>query len=112
MLSGISAAKRNVRLDHTQSLVSNRHITITLLLTKFTILFLPASLVMAYFSVPLGNAEYTLGQFWGSFSVVFVLSLAALVGFGISTGSLQTGWVWRLVVKGAKGTARWVERVV
>lgn len=88
------------------------HLTrITLLLTKFTILFLPASLVMAYFSVPFEHAEYTLGQFWASFSVVFVLSLAALVGFGVISGSLQTGWVWRVVVRGAKGMARWVARV-
>lgn len=88
------------------------HLTrITLLLTKFTILFLPASLVMAYFSVPFEHAEYTLGQFWASFSVVFVLSLAALVGFGVVSGSLQTGWVWRVVVRGAKGMARWVARV-
>lgn len=86
------------------------HLTrITLLLTKFTILFLPASLVMAYFSVPLQHAEYTLGQFWGSFSVVFVLSWAALVGFGIVSGSLQTGWVWTTIVRGVKGVVRWVE---
>jgi len=63
---------------------------------------------MAYFSVPLQQAEYTLGQFWASFSVVFVLSWAALVGFGVASGSLQTEWVWTMVVKGAKGVARWV----
>lgn len=61
---------------------------------------------MAYFSVPLHHAEYTLGQFWASFSVVFVLSWAALVGFGVVSGSLQTGWVWTGVVKIFKGVVR------
>lgn len=88
------------------------HLTrITLLLTKFTILFLPGSLVMAYFSVPLERVgEYTLAEFWISFSLVFLLSWAALVGFGIASGSLQTGWVWKSVVKGTRGVGRWVGR--
>jgi hypothetical protein len=54
---------------------------------------------MAYFSVPLGEVQYSVGQFWGAFSVVFVLSWGALVGFGVVSGSLQTKWVWRGVVK-------------
>ena len=61
---------------------------------------------MAYFSVPLQRKEYTVGQFWASFSVVFVLSWAALVGFGIVSGSLQTGWVWTWIVKIMKGVVR------
>lgn len=104
--------KQNFSLLTLKESLDVEHLTrITLLLTKFTILFLPASLVMAYFSVPLGQIEYTVGQFWGAFSVVFVLSWAALVGFGIVSGTLQTGWMWRGVVKGAKGVGRWVERL-
>jgi len=104
-----SPTQQNFSLLTLKESLDVEHLTrITLLLTKFTILFLPASLVMAYFSVPLQQAEYTLGQFWASFSVVFVLSWAALVGFGVMSGSLQTGWVWTMVVKGAKGVARWV----
>lgn len=88
------------------------HLTrITLLLTKFTILFLPASLVMAYFSVPLGNMEYTVGQFWVAFSLVLVLSWAALMTFGFVSGSLQTGWLWRSTVKCGKELAKWMARV-
>ena len=57
---------------------------------------------MSYFSVPFESVQYTIGQFWASFSVVFVLSWAALVGFGVMSGSLQTGWVWEMVVKGVR----------
>ncbi|KAM0722987.1 hypothetical protein Q7P37_001185 [Cladosporium fusiforme] len=88
------------------------HLTrITLLLTKFTILFLPASLVMAYFSVPLEQIEYTIGQFWVAFTVVFVLSWSALVTFGIASNTLQIGWIWRGMVKGGKGFGRRVSYV-
>ena len=104
--------KQNFSLITLKESLDVEHLTrITLLLTKFTILFLPASLVMAYFSVPFEHAEYTLGQFWASFSVVFVLSLAALIAFGVVSGTLQTGWVWRYAVKGAKGAARWFARI-
>lgn len=65
---------------------------------------------MAYFSVPFERVEYTIGQFWASFSVVFVLSWAALVGFGVASGSLQTGWMWKSVVKASKHVVRKVGR--
>lgn len=61
---------------------------------------------MAYFSVPFQSVEYTIGQFWASFSVVFVLSCAALVGFGVVSGSLQTGWVWKAGARAVKGLVR------
>lgn len=64
----------------------------------------------AYFSVPLGQIEYTPPQFWIAFAVVFVLSWVALVAFGVMSGSLQTGWVWSVVVKGGKKTVRFVGR--
>jgi hypothetical protein len=63
---------------------------------------------MTYFSVPFQQVQYTIGQFWASFSVVFVLSWAALVGFGVVSGSLQTGWVWRKIVGASKGVVRGV----
>lgn len=65
---------------------------------------------MAYFSVPFERAEYTIAEFWISFSVVFALSWAALVAFGIVSGSLQTGWMWKAFVGGVRGVGRWVGR--
>ena len=78
-----------------ESLDVERLTRITLLLTKATILFLPVSLVMAYFSIPLGKVEYGVRDFWIAFAVVFFLSWGALFMFGVVSGTLQTATVWK-----------------
>lgn len=60
----------------------------------------------AYFSVQLQNTEYTVPQYWISFGVVLALSAFALVVFGVFSGSLQAGEVWRGFVKGIKRAGR------
>ena len=70
---------------------------ITLLLTKVTILFMPVSLMAAYFSVPLADIVYTVKDFWISFAVIFFASWVALFVFGVFSGTLQTmDFFWTL----------------
>ena len=80
----------------------------TLLLTKFTMLFLPISFMTSYFSVPLRNMLYSVTQYWISFSVTLLLSVTALFVFGVVSGSVQTGGAWRAVRKAWRGMREWV----
>ena len=74
---------------------------ITLLLTKFTILFLPISFLTGYFSVPLTNMAYSVREYWISFAVTLFLSWMALFVFGVVSGSVQifslVAATWRAV---------------
>ncbi|KAK5115925.1 hypothetical protein LTR62_000381 [Meristemomyces frigidus] len=65
----------------------------TLLITKVTILFLPVSLMSAYFSIALEGTRYTVVQYWIAFAVVLVLSWAILFVFGVGSGGVETGLV-------------------
>ena len=80
---------------------------ITLLLTKVSIIFLPVSLVTAYFSAPLANMVYTVQDYWISFAVTFSLSWMALFVFGVFSGSVQTVTFWRTLWDGIQGAGRW-----
>lgn len=68
---------------------------ITLLLTKLTCVFLPVSLMTAYFSVPLSDVVYDLQSYWISFAVTMFLSLGALFVFGVFSGTVQMLPFWR-----------------
>ena len=85
-----------------ESLDVERLTRITLLLTKVTIIFLPVSLMTAYFSVNLVNAVYTVKEYWISFAVIMFLSWAMLFVFGVFSGSVQTITFWRELRKGLK----------
>ncbi|KAK0273163.1 hypothetical protein LTR54_008853 [Friedmanniomyces endolithicus] len=63
---------------------------VALLITKATLLFLPVSLMSAYFGLSLGGGEYTVVEYWLYFAVVLVCSWVGLVGFGVINGSAQT----------------------
>ncbi|KAK3716396.1 hypothetical protein LTR37_006546 [Vermiconidia calcicola] len=67
-----------------ESLDVERLTRITLLLTKVTIIFLPSMV-------------YSSQDYWVSFAVTIVVSCLALVGFGLVSGTVQTGDVWRAV---------------
>jgi uncharacterized membrane protein len=56
--------------------------------------------VASYFDINLSGAEYTFAQFWIAFTVVLVLSVAALFAFGAFSESLQMVEVWRSVRRG------------
>ncbi|KAK6443252.1 hypothetical protein LTR95_000077 [Oleoguttula sp. CCFEE 5521] len=80
-----------------ESLDVERLTRITLLLTKMTIPFLPLSLMTAYYSVPLKDVAYSVGQFWIAFCVILAISVGTLVVFGVASGSMQfadirAGW--------------------
>jgi len=80
---------------------------VTLLLTKATILFLPVSLMSAYFSVDLANVQYTLHEYWISFAVIFFLSWIALFVFGVFSGSVQTAAFFQTLWRAASAVKRW-----
>ncbi|KAJ5687495.1 hypothetical protein N7536_010114 [Penicillium majusculum] len=64
---------------------------ITILLAKATILFLPVSLMSAYFSTELIGVKngYTKTQYWVSFAVIFVTSILLLTVFGYASDTVE-----------------------
>ncbi|KAF2089113.1 hypothetical protein K490DRAFT_39089 [Saccharata proteae CBS 121410] len=72
-----------------ESLSVERLTRITLLLAKVTILFMPVSLMTAYFSTQLVDVQWTYQDFWLWFVVVLVLSVLALVVFSFVSGTLE-----------------------
>ena len=70
---------------------------ITILLAKVTILFMPVSLMTAYFSVQvkgLANA-YDSKTYWTCFAVIMSLSFVFLIIFGKLSGTLEGKPVYR-----------------
>ena len=69
---------------------------ITILLAKFTILFLPVSLMTAYFSTQVEGVDgYTVKQFWTAFAVIFGISFLFLIVFGKLSGTLESKSIYR-----------------
>ncbi|OQE41407.1 hypothetical protein PENCOP_c005G06886 [Penicillium coprophilum] len=64
---------------------------ITILLAKATILFLPVSLMSAYFSTELIGVKngYTKTDYWVSFAVIFVASILLLTVFGYASDTME-----------------------
>jgi hypothetical protein len=64
---------------------------ITILLAKATILFLPVSLMTAYFSVQIQDLQgvYTAKTYWVCFAVITGLSVIVLVAFGFLSGTVE-----------------------
>ncbi|XHG06833.1 hypothetical protein AWENTII_010011 [Aspergillus wentii] len=64
---------------------------ITILLAKVTILFLPVSLMTAYFSTELKGVKgvYTTNQYWISFGVIMFLSIVTLSLFGYASDTVE-----------------------
>ncbi|KGO68267.1 Small GTPase superfamily, ARF/SAR type [Penicillium italicum] len=63
----------------------------TILLAKATILFLPVSLMSAYFSTELVGVKngYTKTQYWVSFTVIFIASILLLTVFGYASDTVE-----------------------
>ena len=89
-----------------ESLDVERLTRLGLLLTKATILFLPVSLMTAYFSVPLAGVDYSAHQFWISFAVVLFMSGVTLFVFGLFSGTVQTMAVFRSIWRGLRVVVR------
>ncbi|EKG19416.1 hypothetical protein MPH_03279 [Macrophomina phaseolina MS6] len=72
-----------------ESLSVERLTRITLLLGKATLLFMPVSIMAAYFSCQFQGVEFTVEQFWTWFGVVVAVSVAAIFGFSVISGTLE-----------------------
>lgn len=74
----------------------------TMLLAKVTILFLPVSLMTAYFSLQMEEIDqlYSLKTYWGCFGVVGVLTVGMMVVFGMVSwrvkGRIKYEGMWRM----------------
>jgi Mg2+ and Co2+ transporter CorA len=63
---------------------------VTLLLAKITIMFMPVSLLSAYFGVEFVDADFTVASYWKWFSGIFVASGVALIVFSAVSGTSKT----------------------
>ncbi|KAF6234413.1 hypothetical protein HO173_007446 [Letharia columbiana] len=70
---------------------------ITILLAKVTILFMPVSLMTAYFSTQLSDLAnlYTIKTYWICFVVIMSLSFVGLALFGVASGTLEGKPIYR-----------------
>lgn len=70
---------------------------ITVLLAKVTILFLPVSLMTAYFSTELAGVKgvYTIREYWASFGVIIFLTIVLLVVFGVISGTVEGKMIYQ-----------------
>ncbi|KAI7469508.1 hypothetical protein KC357_g6439 [Hortaea werneckii] len=91
-----------------ESVDMERLTRVTLLLTKATILFLPVSLMSAYFSIDLTGERYTVTEYWVSFGIILFCSWVALFLFGVLSGSVQTVVVLRNLWRGVKKFGNWL----
>lgn len=64
---------------------------ITILLAKVTILFLPVSLMTAYFSIQIADLQgvYTHVTYWVCFAVILAMSIIFLLVFGKLSGTQE-----------------------
>ncbi|KAF7718302.1 Uncharacterized protein PECH_001110 [Penicillium ucsense] len=74
---------------------------ITILLAKATMLFLPVSLMTAYFSTELQGVKgyYSQAQYWVSFAVIFLLTVLILTIFGFASDTVEGKTIYRSLVK-------------
>jgi Mg2+ and Co2+ transporter CorA len=72
---------------------------ITLLLAKVTMLFMPVSLMTAYFSCQLADVEFTVKSYWTWFAGVLSVSIAGLVGFSLLSGTMEGRLYYRTLIK-------------
>ncbi|KAJ5730691.1 uncharacterized protein N7483_005199 [Penicillium malachiteum] len=74
---------------------------ITILLAKATMLFLPVSLMTAYFSTELQGVKggYTKIDYWASFAVIFFLTLVLLAMFGLASDTVEGKTIYRSLIK-------------
>ncbi|KAF2094803.1 hypothetical protein NA57DRAFT_60221 [Rhizodiscina lignyota] len=86
----------NFNLIATKQSVSVERLTrVTLLLGKVTILFMPVSLMSAYFSCQFTDAQFKASTYWMWFGIIFGISLIGLVGFSIMSGTLETSMIYK-----------------
>lgn len=74
---------------------------ITILLAKATILFLPVSLMTAYFSIQLPDVANSLSLrvYWITFAVLMVLSIGLLSMFGYASDTVEGKTIYKSVTR-------------
>ena len=88
----IDVSNQNFNLiTQKQSDAVERLTRITILLAKVTILFMPVSLMTAYFSVQIEDLQgaYTATTYWVCFAVIMAISFLFLVVFGQLSNTLE-----------------------
>lgn len=89
---------------------------ITILLAKVTILFMPVSLMTAYFSTQLSDLAniYTIKTYWICFGVIMTLSLVFLMIFGALSGTLEGKPIYKSLTQTVldAGKLKWRARKV
>ncbi|KAF2401545.1 hypothetical protein EJ06DRAFT_492863 [Trichodelitschia bisporula] len=68
---------------------------ITILLAKVTILFMPISVVCAYFSCQFTDQSFQVKAFWEWFAGVFAASIVALSIFSMTTGTNESSLLYK-----------------
>lgn len=63
---------------------------VTLLLAKITIVFMPVSLMSAYFGCQFSDAEFTVASYWKWFAGILTASCVGLAVFSLVSGTLQS----------------------
>ncbi|KAF2842119.1 hypothetical protein M501DRAFT_927945 [Patellaria atrata CBS 101060] len=63
---------------------------VTLFLAKITILFMPVSLMTAYFSTEIEGVTFKLNEYWIAFAVILTLSVIVLIVFGVVSGTMES----------------------
>jgi heme/copper-type cytochrome/quinol oxidase subunit 2 len=87
-LSALTAQNFNL-LSMKEALTVERLTEVTLLLAEVTILFMPVSLLAAYFSCQFADTEFRVATFWKWFAGVFASSVLTLVGFSFVAGTKE-----------------------
>ncbi|MCJ1328269.1 hypothetical protein MMC10_004945 [Thelotrema lepadinum] len=72
---------------------------ITILLAKFTILFIPVSVMASYFGINFSDAQFTVKEFWASFAVLFFLSFLFLIAFGWLSDTSEGGPIYQSLTR-------------
>lgn len=84
---------------------------VTTLLSKATILFLPVSLLSAYFSIDWEQPEgETVTAYWVAFAVIFMVTFCALVGFGVMSKTLEGRVVYQPIWRAGVEVGRRIGR--
>lgn len=87
---------------------------ITILLAKVTILFMPVSLMTAYFSTQLSDLAniYSIKTYWICFAIIMSLSFVGLALFGLASGTLEGKPIYRSFTQTMvdAGRGRWKAR--
>ncbi|KAF2428914.1 hypothetical protein EJ08DRAFT_591732 [Tothia fuscella] len=68
---------------------------VTLLLAKVTLIFMPVSLMTAYFSAQFKDVEFAVGTYWKWFGGTVGASIAGLMLFSFASGTVEGGIVYR-----------------